>query len=49
VIGDTLTAPALSGARLICAGAFGFIGFNLAFHLAGFSLAILLLDYSLIY
>jgi len=32
MVGDALTALAFSGARLIGAGAFGFIDFNLAFH-----------------
>jgi len=32
VIGDTFTALALPGAGLIGAGAFGFIGLNVAFH-----------------
>jgi len=32
VIDNALTALALSGARLIGTGAFGFIDFNLAFH-----------------
>jgi len=33
VVGDAITALALSRAWLIGAGAFGFIVFNLAFHL----------------
>jgi hypothetical protein len=36
VVGDALAALAFSGAGLISARAFGFIGFNLAFH--GFKL-----------
>jgi len=36
MVGDAITALAFSGARLIGAGAFGFINFNLAFH--GFKL-----------
>jgi len=32
MIGNAITALAFSGARLIGARAFGFIGFNLAFH-----------------
>jgi len=32
VVGDAFTALALPGARLVGAGAFGFIGINLAFH-----------------
>jgi hypothetical protein len=32
MVGTAVTALAFSGARLIGAGAFGFVDFNLAFH-----------------
>ncbi|GAH72966.1 unnamed protein product [marine sediment metagenome] len=34
MVGDALAALTFSGARLISAGAFGFIDFNLTFHRA---------------
>jgi len=34
MVGDALAALTFSGARLISAGAFGFVDFNLTFHRA---------------